>query len=75
MATKLMLSTSHNDFDERNTFIVPKTLKGSPNFKFYPKYKNRFLYSVYRVNVLVAEIKPEKSQSGSPHSGLPYPKM
>ena len=60
---KLMLNTGHNNFDERNSFIVPKTLNFLPKFKFYPKNKDRVLYQVYRVNDLVVEIKTEKRQS------------
>ena len=41
---KLILKTTgHNDSDERNSFIVPKTLNFLPKFKFYPKNNDRVL--------------------------------
>jgi hypothetical protein len=37
------LKTGHNDFDKRNSFIVPKTIICLPKLKFYPKNKDRVL--------------------------------
>ena len=58
-----MLNAGHNDFDERNTFIGPKTLFFCLTSNFTPKIKTGSCSQVYGVNDLVMKLKLRKDKT------------